>query len=75
MPSSIGLNDNFDSAIRAVRLLIELTELRRSAPAHELRQHLTELLNVRNADSRLAAGPSTRQTSALAELPAAQPTP
>jgi hypothetical protein len=75
MQSSIGLNDNFDSAIRAVRLLIELTELRRSAPAHELRQHLTELLNVRNADSRLAAGPSTRQTSAQGELLAAQPTP
>ncbi len=75
MKSSIGLNENFDSAIRAVRLLIELTELRRSAPAHELRQHLTELLNVRNADSRLAAVSSTRQASALTELPAAQPTP
>lgn len=73
MPSSIGLNDNFDSAIRAVRILIELTELRRSAPAHELRQHLTELLNGRDADRRLAA--SARQTPGRAELPAAQPTP
>ena len=75
MPSFIGLNDNIDSAIRAVRLLIELTEMRRSAPAHELRQHLTELLNVRNADSRLAAASHASQPARRIELPAAQPTP
>lgn len=74
MISSVGLNDNFDSAIRAVRILIEITEMRRSAPAHELRQHLTELLNVRNADRRH----TTDRASPLplpAELPAARPTP
>ncbi len=75
MLSSVGLNDNFDSAIRAVRLLIELTEMRRSAPAHELRQHLTELLNVRNADRRLAAVSSDPRAPARIELPTAQPTP
>lgn len=75
MLSSVGLNDNFDSAIRAVRLLIELTEMRRSAPAHELRQHLTELLNVRNADSRITATARASQPGGRIELPAAQPTP
>lgn len=75
MLSSVGLNDNYDSAIRAVRLLIELTEMRRSAPAHELRQHLTELLNVRNADRRLAAVSSGPRAPARIELPTAQPTP
>lgn len=75
MLSSVGLNDNFDSAIRAVRLLIELTEMRRSAPAHELRQHLTELLNVRNADSRLAATARASQLRGRIDLPDARPTP
>ena len=69
MISSSGFNDPLDKAIRAVRILIEITELRRSAPAHELRQHLTELLNARSAGSR------TDSSSERPELLAALPTP